>query len=388
MTDHARFSPSSAHRWLNCTASVDAISHYDDPPSFQAQEGSAAHFLLERCLVDGGEPKHHLGRTIIVKERGVNRSFVVTRDMAIDVSLAVDTIREIASHPGISAVEAKVDLSFIEPYQFGTTDLWHWGQDGVLTIVDFKYGRSDVSAERNAQLMIYACGVYEALKKIERPPFPYLPGQTNLIIIQPRSIAPTPRVKRWSFASSELENVADQAFDAITEANRFPRFTPGPWCEHCPALGECPATSDHRELATSLLTADMTVTDAERILKKKDLLEKIVKRAEDVMLDALLNGHKSENFPLVTKVKHRQWRDVELAKQRIVDEIGPHVLEPPTPAQTEKLGKTAKKIVQELAFTPPGEPTVGRFDDKRPPYLPKTAEMMFGASVVQLEAAK
>lgn len=381
MSGHARFAPSAAHRWLNCSGSVDAALRYPDPPSEAAMEGSAAHFLLERCLVDGGEPENHLGRTILVKESGVERRFVVSRDMARDVALGVETVREIVASPGVSGVEARVDLSFLDVGQFGTTDLWHWGQDGVLTIADFKYGRRDVDAARNEQLMLYACGVYDGIIKTPvAPPFLLAPHNISLIIIQPRSIAPTPRVKRWSFPTTECDVVARRAHDAITEANRFPRFVAGPWCEHCPALGECEATKVGADLVSLLQTVDMTIADAVRILRKKDVLEKIVERAEKTMLDALLNGHRNAEFPLVTKVKHRQWRDADLARQRLVEEIGPQVLEPPTPAQAEKHGKAGKQIAQELAFTPPGEPALGRPGDKRPPYLPKTAEVMFGSA--------
>lgn len=382
MSDHARFAPSSAHRWLNCSASVDVVTRYPDPPTEAKQEGTAAHFLLERVLVDGGSPHDHLGKTIVVKEQGVERRFVVTREMANDVAIGSDTIRDIAKTPGVSGVEAKVDLGFIDVGMFGTTDLWHWGQDGVLSIADFKYGRLDVSAERNEQLMIYAAGVYEALKKelVARcnPNVPE-PHQITLYIIQPRSVFPTPRVKVWSFPASEIEAVIDRAQDMIMEANRTPRFRAGPWCRHCPALGECPVTENNLKDVPALLgTVDMTVSDAAHILLRKDMLEKIVERAEKVMLDALLSGrYKSDDFPLITKTKHRQWRDKDLAKQRLVEEIGPQVLEPPTPAAAEKLGKEAKKIVQELSFSPPGDPAVGRAGDKRAAYLPKSAEAMF-----------
>ena len=370
---HARFAPSSAHRWLNCTASVDAASRYDDPPSEAAQEGSAAHFILERCLIDGGQPSAHVGRTIVVKERGVERSFAVTRDMARDVALGVDTVREIASHPGVSGVEARVSLERVDPDLWGTTDLWHWGQDGVLTICDFKFGRGDVDATGNEQLMIYAAAALERLATN------VVPEVITLVIVQPRSVAPTPRVKRWSLSAQELFAFVDRVIGAIAEARRAPTFTAGPWCEHCPALGECPATSDHRGIAPSLLTADMTVRDAERIVGYRDLLAKVVERAEKTLLEAMLLGHKS-SFPLVTKNKHRQWRDVDLARQRISDEIGPQALEAPTPAGCEKFGPAGKAIAQELAFTPPGEPTIGKPGDKRAAYLPKSAETMFGAS--------
>lgn len=384
MSDHSRFAPSAAHRWLNCTGSVDAASRYADVPSEEGQEGSAAHFLLERCLVDGGNAVDHLGRTIRVKERGVERSFIVTHDMARDVQLGVDVVREIASHPGVSGVEARVDLSFIADGAFGTTDLWHWGQDGVLTIVDFKYGRKDVDAVMNDQLMIYAAGVCDWIMRSpimrvmgdESQSAP--PGRITLVIVQPRSIAPTPRVKTWAFDASHVEAIIQRAFDAITSANRAPTFVEGPWCEHCPALGECPATNNQRDLAVSLLSAEMTITDAERILRRKGLLETIVERAEKTLLDAMLLGYKSEYFPLVTKRKHRQWRDKDLARQRIVDEIGPQVLEAPSPSETEKLGAAGKEIVAQLSFTPTGEPVIGKPGDKRATFIPKTAEAMFG----------
>lgn len=390
MSDHARFAPSAAHRWLNCTGSVDAASRYADTASEAGQEGSAAHFLLERCLVDGGNAVDHLGRTIRVSERGVTRTFVVTHDMARDVQMGIDVVRDIVSHPGVSGVEARVDLSFISQDAFGTTDLWHWGQDGVLTIVDFKYGRGDVAVEMNDQLMIYAAGVYEDIRRkdavapmlsregdgpISVVPVPY---RITLIIVQPRSVAPTPRVKTWTFEAKYVEHIVQRAFDAITAANRAPSFVEGPWCTHCPALGECPATNNHRDLAASLLTSDMTVVDAERILRRKDLLEKIVERAEKELLKAMLDGYKSEYFPLVTRRKHRQWRDADMARQRIVDEIGPHVLEAPSPSETEKLGATGKEIVAQLSFTPPGEPVIGKHGDKRASFIPKTAETMFG----------
>lgn len=382
MSDHARFAPSAAHRWLNCTGSVDAASRYADTASEAGQEGSSAHFLLERCLVDGGNAVDHLGRTIRVSERGVTRTFVVTHDMARDVQLGVDVVRDITEHPGMSRVEARVDLSFISQDAFGTTDLWHWGQDGVLTIVDFKYGRGDVAVEMNDQLMIYACGVYEAAVKREMNPISStglpIPQRITLIIVQPRSVAPTPRVKTWTFEAKYVEHIVQRAFDAITAANRAPSFVEGPWCTHCPALGECPAMNNHRDLAASLLTSDMTVVDAERILRRKDLLEKIVERAEKELLKAMLDGYKSEYFPLVTRRKHRQWRDADMARQRIIDEIGPQVLEAPSPSETEKLGAAGKAIVAELSFTPPGEPVIGKPGDKRASFIPKSAETMFG----------
>jgi Protein of unknown function (DUF2800) len=373
MNDHARFAPSSAHRWMNCTASVDAAACYTDIHGEAAAEGTAAHWLLEQCLLNGGNPIDHLGKTIKVIEGASERKFVVTRDMARDISLGVDTIRDIVKAPGWSGVESRVDLSFIEVGQFGTCDLWHWAQSGVLTIVDFKYGRKDVDVENNQQLQLYAAGVMNA------PPAPAnILSSVRLVVVQPRSVAAVPRVKVWTVTPDVIEKTALLAQERILEANRAPYYEMGPWCEYCPALGDCPKSNrEIVSLGPLLASIDMSPDKAARVLARRDLIEKILDKAEKCALDALMHGQKLPELGLFTQRKHRQWRDPEIAKQALVEAVGPDALQVVSPSQAEKLGKDAKAIVGELAYTPDGEPRVGVKGDKRPPYVPRTAAQMF-----------
>lgn len=378
MSAHARLAPSASHRWLNCSGSVDAASRYPDPPGEAAMEGTAAHWLLEQCLTSTANPIDFLGRTIVVRQDHIERKFIVTQDMARDVAIGVDYMREVVKQPGWSGVETKVDLSFLEVGMFGTCDAWHSSTDGELTIVDFKYGHGDISPIENSQLSLYACGVLPYAIKTSQYFVTW--KRINLVVIQPRSVIPGARIKKWFADFQYFETFLKGVFDAITEINRFPKFTPGPWCRHCPALGECPATeAEAQSLAPSILSADMTVADAARIVKRKDLLEKVVKRAEKVLYGAMTSGVEIPGLKLVTGVKHRQWRDEDLAKQRLAEEFGAECLKAPTPSQAEKLGAAAKPIVSELAFTPAGEAVVALSDDKRAPYVAKTAEMMFGS---------
>jgi hypothetical protein len=378
MNDHARFAPSAAHRWLNCTASVSAAECYHDEHGEAAMEGTAAHWLLERCLVDGGDPVDFLGRTIVVREDAVERRFVVTKEMAYDVETGVGFIREVASAPGLSGVEARIDLSFIEVNQFGTCDLWHWSQDGVLTICDFKYGRTNVEAENNPQLMIYAAGVMN--NEFLRARLDVIKS-VRLVILQPRSVAAVPRIKTWTVTPDVIAAIVPLAQERILEANHQPRFEMGEWCKYCPALGDCPASQRESLALVPLINSlpDLTPKDAARILAKKDLLEKIVKKAEAVALDAMLHGTKLPGLKLVTSRRHRQWRDESLARQALVDVAGDEALQLVTPAQADKLGAEAKRVVAEFAFTPDGDPAVGAENDRRALYVPKTATAMFGA---------
>ena len=63
MSGHARLSPSSASRWVACPGSLRLIGErgIKDTSSRAAEEGTAAHELLEVCLLHGKPPIDYLG---------------------------------------------------------------------------------------------------------------------------------------------------------------------------------------------------------------------------------------------------------------------------------------------------------------------------------------
>ena len=60
---HSRLSPSAAHRWMLCPASVPFQKKLGiiSQSSEYAAEGTAVHEIIERCLKDGAEPIDFIG---------------------------------------------------------------------------------------------------------------------------------------------------------------------------------------------------------------------------------------------------------------------------------------------------------------------------------------
>ena len=380
MTGHSRlFPPSGAARWINCTASAEAAARYRDEPGDAAMEGTAWHYLAETCLTTGAEPEAYLGRTITVREGKTERKFVVDRNMLVDTRMMVDYVRALVQTPGESHVESRVDLSHLHPDCFGRCDVWHLGVDGILTVADGKYGRVDVpvlsdSGTLNWQMVVYALGILEELSRKTHPH--RMPDRIRLVIIQPRSLQPGPRIKYHTVPASEILALEAVVRQAIHNVVHNPTFKMGDWCKYCPALGQCPESqSEIKALAPVLLSTALSANDAGRILARKDLLMKIVKEAEKVAEETLLRGGEVPGFKLVTSRKHRQWSDEDAAADAAGSIKGAFSVV--SPSQMEKL-PGGRAIVDKYAIIPPGEPTVAKMDDKRAPYVAKTADQMFG----------
>jgi hypothetical protein len=246
-----------------------------------------------------------------------------------------------------------------------------------ITILDLKFGRIDVSPVRLAQTMIYGLGVYR--EHVESH-FSSSSLRFRFVIAQPRSLLPGPRIKKWECSLEELLAFEDELRVAVRMVNTNPQFVLGDWCTYCPALGECPASKDAWIAAYyALLAGQMTPEQAAQVLKLEVMIKKKLKDAEGVVKEALLRGQAVDGVGLFTGVKYRQWRDEEQAKDALVENIGVSVLKAPTPAQAEKYGEPGKRVVELLAYQPPGEPQVGLAGDKRAPYVAKSGEQMFGS---------
>lgn len=401
---HAKFSPSSAHRWGECPGAMVLEREYPDTSSAFADEGTAAHEVASRVLLAGPDAMaaHYIGERIDVSD---SKTVECTDDMASFVQLYVDFVRE-AARDGSMLVEQKVCFEQtlqLEPGEgFGTADaLIVTGSH--LTVVDLKFGRGErVEAEENHQMMMYALGAIETFGDL------FGPFETfSLVIHQPRIVA---GVSVWHTDLARLEEFADSI---RTEARRVKSalriadegkpidayLSPGEkTCRWCKAKATCPALAYKVQEQIGVEFADLTAedTDARQLVQVVDsygdnalpmamaavgLIEDWCTAVRAETERRLLAGKPVQGWKLVEGRKgSRAWTDPKAAEDLLkgkfrlpVDDMYEKTLISPT--QATKLLKTSPQRlaqVEALISQKAGKPSVAPESDKRPAYQPMT----------------
>ncbi len=168
---HAKFSPSSEHRWGDCAASIALEDGLPDSTSAYAEEGTRAHDAAAKVLQQG------LPRVPV--------EICDNEEMRENVQMYVDSVRTRAYNKTM-LIEQKVEFSNTigVPNQFGTSDaIIVDPATGHVQIIDLKYGMGHrVEPDNNGQMMTYAVAVCETFEEILGIEFKTF----ELVIIQPR----------------------------------------------------------------------------------------------------------------------------------------------------------------------------------------------------------
>lgn len=235
MGEHATLAPSSAERWLECTASVADIERATaagiivDEGSEYAREGTKAHDIAAAALT-GDLP---------IAE--------IPEDFK-DVLTYVNAIYARAQRADVTLIEQKLDLRATyglgedaEP-QFGTGDAVLYREDfRTLEVHDLKYGKGVlVSAKENVQTRIYACGALDMLRNLGCEP-----EKVEIHIHQVR-LSDLPDSEFLTVAGLEAwrDEVVRPAVARI-DASEVAYAPSEGACRWCPMKGACEAQARH-----------------------------------------------------------------------------------------------------------------------------------------------
>lgn len=379
MTQHAKLSPSSAARWLSCTASVALESGIEDQGSEYAAEGTYAHSLceLEAKYATGQITKRQLTAR---KKKLYNADF---HDAEVEEAAAyyANYIKELVSQlkeqdgedPAVM-FEHRLDLSRWVPECFGTADCIVISGNAIH-VIDFKYGKGvEVSAAGNPQMQLYAAGawaLFEPLYDIET---------IGMTIVQPR-------INNVSCAFLTAQELVDwltdvvkpKADEALSGAGVFAPSEGA--CMFCKAKAECAARAEKFvELFDD--NADPGVLTMERlgeILEKTRDMKTWLGDLERAATQHLMSGDEIPGWKLVEAKTRRKivdedaaakaLREAGLTDEQIYDVslIGITKIE-------KALGKKqAAETLGDLIVKPKGGPALAPQTDKRPELHPEEA---------------
>ena len=359
-SDHAVLSPSGAHRWVKCPASVQATSYLraagqipEEKSSSYAKEGTLAHEIAADTLMLGG-------RVETDKFKGQNLEAIQEY---------VDYARWLSEDEDGSTtfIEQRVAIPSVDEDCFGTVD-YAVLSDVRLHVVDLKFGKGiPVNAIENEQMMLYASGLLDDdLLFPERPPDNY---EVVLHIFMPRipnSRYPAHYDRVWHTTAQVIRAFAKKAKDASrhvsTRTDEMPKGPYGPddkVCQWCPAEPLCEARKESLLDDFDDLDAPPPIITDEQlqsIFLKRKAIANFLTKVENHIVECFGESVESERFPLLKIARGRStgaWAD-EDEVVRAFEEVGEDPYEQKLKGITEarKVIKPKKKVDDMITYTP------------------------------------
>ena len=390
---HARFAPSSAHRIYDCPASLLLNENEPDREIYEAAEGTVAHHIAEICARARREPEEFLGMTFdsgdldadYDEEQHSSKGFAITVDdeMVQGVGEYLDRIMGL---PGDHYVETRVNISpwCPIPDQFGTCD-HAAASHKKLIITDLKYGRVQVDAPQNKQLVMYALGF------INEYDWLYDFDEVIIRIAQPR----LDHFDVWITSKAELLAIGEKIKERFALALKpNPPFGPSEKaCRFCKVDFKCRANHDFLYHERIMLLDDddefvepdlMLMSDDEiaALWLRKGMYENRMRAVEDYLHKKVADGDFVPGLKTVAGRSSRYFTS-EIDAELLLLEAGvpesklyskPEFV---SPAQAEKLVRgEAKKKLQDFIKSKPGKPCLVSSDDKRKDLTVQSLELL------------
>ena len=357
MNAHARFGGSSAHAWLNCSATISYCEQLPaSPPNPAAVEGTAQHDVMDTMLRDPAKnPKDFKGATV----KGV----VIDDGHVINLEVALEAYIEVSDEFLDCEIKSEQRVVILDD-TWGTADVLFYNKEH-LKVMDFKFGSLEIiDANMNEQLMFYAVAARKTLK--------ISPKTIELIIVQP---VMDPAMSRYTVDAAVLD-----AFEESIYAGRKaamapnPQPTEGEWCKWRPCKLICPLKLGRIDSLTMPNHALSLDDIGARLLKIEALSDWAEEARKRIQLE-LEHGREVKGWKLVAKRAIRQWHDesktIAFFKKRKFKPNQYLETKLLSPARAEKL--IDKKTIATLADPVSSGQTIAPRDDKRPEIIPAAA---------------
>jgi hypothetical protein len=404
---HSRVGASSAKRWMTCPGSVVMSARMpDEPASYYAAEGTAAHTLAEHALFNEWD------ETRLRDEVGWIRwvdghSIEITEDMVDAVWTYIEYVRAMSAGASLH-LEQRLHMDrhyrlnrrddelgwTARNVMFGTVDALIVDQTTkCLEVIDYKHGQGlYVPVEGNPQLYYYGLA---ALLSLPRTAFVNI-DSVQITIVQPRHTAGEPIRTEVVDAVGLLEwgrdHLVPAARDAVMQPDDDPTLVPSEECRFCPAAAICPALRRQRmsdaklafnedgSIEPTVDPTELSPADMKNVLESAADIRSwltAVERQAKAMLEESPDA--VPGYKVVHTRPQRRWVDEEEAANRLCEEYGfgdEDIYETriTSPAKIEKIigkGKDAKALLGELTESVSSGTTIAPEGDSRPAVTPE-----------------
>ena len=421
MAVHAKLSPSSAKRWMNCAGSVAKIGDEPSTAGMPAMMGTAAHkvieFMLQEDKLDANE--FH-GNIVHVKKDGDEETLILASDdpkamaekpgwfafpvndeMVFGVQTMIDEVERVKAEmvEPILYTERFLDGSWLDSRLGGTADVTiveeipEW-----IHLFDYKNGRVIVEVT-DEQMKNYAVFLLHEH-----------PGALGVVVhlVQPNAQHEEGIIRSVTYTADELkmfEIQMKEAADATGKPNAPLRA--GDWCIYCPAKTYCeafesqakdeayadfaedppedglpvPTLVEPDDVGTSLQTfadGDQYRNELDRKAKWVPVLDQWAREIHARIQSELLNGNKVGDWKLVRGKSNRVLSPDEVTIQKVLNDkwhiADEYLFNAPkmkSPAQLEKTvvpgieKKQMKAIVASVSKKPLGKVVIAPGNDAR-----------------------
>lgn len=371
---HALLSPSSSHRWMNCTPSARLEENIPSTGSAASEEGTVAHELAEHAIRKylAGEYTPLLDELPVPDEIRNNKYYSSEMEHYVtDYVCYVCDIYELEEGATMS-IERKFDITAYVPECFGSCDCDIVGNT-VLNIIDLKYGKGvQVDANGNSQLMMYAIGVLNSLEPHHRAKIEKVRMHIAQVRLGNYSVFEMSAQDLTHWAIHVLRPTAEKAFAGQGETKV------GAHCKFCKFKAQCRAQRDAlvNEFETHGETKALSLEEIGDILNKADMFSDWLASVKQFAMSEALSGKHVNGWKLVEGRSARVIKDEAEALKRLTEAgFDREALINTKIKGIGDLERTVGKkpltvLLDGIIIKPHGAPTLAPESDKREPIQP------------------